>query len=108
MPYCVVTLPSFTITSGTTESNTLQNLGYAYGMIVQGSATLTSTSLVVKIELTDTGTNFATLQSGGIDVEILAGKATVMAPVVWKQMKLVASTTELQTDTLRVAQIIHV
>lgn len=106
MPLIVCGLPTMTATSGGTTTNAVGNLDDAWGLTVGTPGTLTSTGVTVQIELTSTGTNFITLQSGGADISMVAGRGTVISPVPFKQIRLVCSAAEGATRTFTLSKAI--
>ena len=94
MPLTVVGLPNLVIPSSQ-ASNAVGLLDDAWGLTIYAPAAITSTSgVAVQIEPTETGTNFLTLQSGGADVYVVQGRATVISPVPFKQIRMLSSVTE--------------
>lgn len=87
-------LPSLVIPNGTSTSNALgQILEDSWGLTIYTPAALTGT-ISVEVEPTDTGTNFVTLQSGGTDVTLPAGKATVINPIPFRQIRVTSNAAE--------------
>lgn len=106
MPLIVRGMPDLVIPS-TVASNAVGTLDDAWGLTIYAPATITSTSGVqVQVEPTDTGANFVTLQSGGADVYVVANRATVISPVPFRQIRLLSSVTEGQTDTFTLTKAI--
>ena len=93
MPLTVTGLPTLTIPNGLSTSNALKDFDDAFGIAIYSPATLSGT-VSVQVEPTSSGTSFVTLQSGGSDVTLPAGKATILNPVPWKQMRLVSGAAE--------------
>lgn len=106
MPLITCGLPNMTATSGGTTTNAVGNLDDAWGLTVFSPGTLTSTGVTVQVEPTSTGTNFVVLQSGGSDVQFIAGRATVISPVPFKQVRLVCSAAEGATRTFTITKAI--
>lgn len=94
MALTVTGLPSMLTTAGGTTSNAVGHLDDAWGLTIYAPATLTSTSVLVEVEPSSTGTNFVALQSGGADVTFVAGKATVISPVPFRQIRVVCGAAE--------------
>lgn len=106
MPLIVTGLPNLLATSGGTTTNAVGNLDDAWGLTVYSPGTLTSTGVAVQVEPTSTGTNFVALQSGGVDVTFPAGKATVISPVPFRQLRLVCSAAEGAARTFTITKAI--
>lgn len=106
MAMYVCNMPNMTTTVNGTTSNTLALIDDAYGLTIGCPATLTSTGVSIQVELTSTGTNFFTLQSGGVDVQMTAARATVICPVPFKQMRLVCTAAEGTVRTFSVAKTV--
>lgn len=106
MPLALTGMPSMTTTSGGTISSVIRQFDDAWALTIYSPATLTSTSVTIDVEPTDTGTSFVTLQSGGTDVVMVAGKATVISPVPFMQMRVVCGAAEGATRTFRVTKTI--
>lgn len=94
MPQHIADLPTLIVVSGSSYSNAISIFDDASALTIFTPATLTSTGLFVEVEPTTTGTNFVTLQSGGTDVSLPAGKATIINKVGWRQLRLAAPATE--------------
>ena len=101
MAFVSVNLPSLVIPSGGSTSQALADVGDAYAITIFTPATMTATQITVEVEPSSSGTSFVTLQSGGTDVQIAAGKATVIAPPGFKQIRVTSSSVEAQTDTFK-------
>jgi len=108
MPLAVVGHQSMTISSGTSTSGVIVAFDDAWGLTIYSPATMTASQAFVEVEPTSTGTTFVTLQSGGVDVTLPAGKATVISPVPFKQMRVTSTATEAQADEFRVSRTIVV
>ena len=93
MPLIVRGLVPMVMTAAT-ASNPVGAIDDAWGLTVVSPPSLTASQVSVQVELTDTGTNFVTLQSGGTDVVLVANKATVISPVPFRQIKIVSTTAE--------------
>lgn len=95
---------SLTIT--TSVSNTITGFEDSFGLSIVAPATLTSTSVTLQVtNSTDSAAVFGTLQSGGSDVVITAGKALVVTPIPFQQLKLLGTSTEAGTRTFTVAKV---
>lgn len=105
MPLIVRGLPSMTLTADST-SNAVGLIDDAWGLTIAAPASLTASQVTVKVELTTTGTSFVTLQSGGTDVTLTAGTATVISPVPFRQIRI--SSTATETATFRLSKAILV
>ena len=90
----IADLPTMTVVSGSSYSNAIGIFDDATALTIFTPATLTSTGLFIEVEPTSTGTNFVTLQSGGTDISLPAGKATIINKIGWRQMRLAAPATE--------------
>lgn len=106
MPLALRGMPVMTTTSGGTTSNVIRQFDDAWALTIYCPTTLTSTSVTIDVEPTDTGTSFATLQSGGSDVVMTAGKATVISPVPFMQMRVVCGAAEGGQRDFRVTKTI--
>lgn len=106
MPLIVTGLPNMLATSGGTTTNAVGNLDDAWGLTVYTPGTLTSTGVFVQVEPTSTGTNFINLQSGGADVQMIAGRATVISPVPFRQIRLLCSQAEGAARTFTITKAI--
>jgi hypothetical protein len=95
------------VVNGSSYSNAISILDDANALTVYTPATMTSTGFFVEVEPTTTGTNFVTLQSGGVDVSLPAGKATVLNKVGWFQMRLAAPATEGGARTCPVTKTLN-
>lgn len=105
MPSQVIDLPIITIASGASTGNAVRHLDDASAITIFTPATLTGT-ITVLVEPTSTGANFVTLQSGGTDVALPAGKATVLNKVGWRQLSVASNQAEGQTDIFTVTKTI--
>lgn len=94
MAFVTVSLPTVTIPSGGSTSNVLKDVGDAYAITIFTPATLTSTGVTIGVEPSSSGTSFVTLQSGGTDVVLPAGRATVISPPAFKQLRIESSSAE--------------
>lgn len=94
MPQHVADLPTLVVVNGSSYSQAIGIFDDATALTIFTPATLTSTGLFVEVEPTTTGTNFVTLQSGGTDICLSAGKATIINKVGWRQLRLAAPATE--------------
>lgn len=95
MPLVLVALPSMTVSSGGTATNAIRQFDDAWALsIYSPNSTLTSTAVTISVEPTSTGTAFMTLQSAGADITLTSGKAMVISPVPFQQMRLDFGTAE--------------
>jgi hypothetical protein len=99
-------MPNMVTTSGGTISGVIRQFDDAWALTIYSPATLTSTSVTIEVEPTDTGTSFVTLQSGGSDVVMVAGRATVISPVPFMQMRVACGAAEGADRTFRVTKTI--
>ena len=106
MPLALVGMPSMTTTSGGTTSSVIRQFDDAWALTIYLPTTLTSTSVTIDVEPSSTGTSFVTLQSGGTDVVMVAGRATVISPVPFSQMRVVCGAAEGADRTFRVTKTI--
>src|SRR5258706_16039173 len=97
-------MPSMVVANGGTTSGVIRQFDDAWALTIYSPATLTSTSVTIDVEPTDTGTSFVTLQSGGSDVVMVAGEATVLSPVARYQMRSVGGAAEGRGRPLPVTQ----
>lgn len=107
MPSVICDLQPIIIASGTSTGNAVGTFDDANALTIFSPATLTGT-ITVEVEPSSTGTTFVALQSGGSDVTIPAGKATVLNKVGWRQMRLTSGASEGQTDTFKVTKTVLV
>lgn len=106
MPLALTGMPGMTVSAGGTTSSVIRQFDDAWALTIYSPATLTSTSVTIDVEPTDTGTSFVRLQSGGSDVVMEAGKATVISPVPFMQMRVVTGAAEATSSTFRVTKTI--
>ena len=99
MALSIASLPSLVVTTSG-SSNAVGLIDDAYGITLYVTTTFTSTSVTVQVEPTDTGTNFVILQSGGSNVVITSGTATVISPVPFRQIRLATNTNEATEKTV--------
>ena len=85
----IVSLPSMTVSSGSTTSNGVVTGGDAWGLAIYSPAS--TSSVTVEVEPTSSGAAWVVLQSGGTDVTIAASKGTVINPVPFKQMRVTST-----------------
>ena len=105
MPAHICDLPPIIIVNASSNGNAISQFDDATALTIYSPAALTGV-ITVETEPTTTGTNFVTLQSGGTDVTIPAGKATVINKVGWRQMRLVSAASEGGTRTFPVTKTI--
>jgi len=96
------------VVSGSSYSNVIHTFDDATALTVYTPATLTSTGLFIEVEPSTGGTNFVVLQSGGVDVSLPAGKATIINKVGWRQMRLAAPATEAAARSCPVTKSVNV
>lgn len=106
MAMYVANMPNMVTTAIGTTTTTLRYFDDAYGLTIGCPAGLASTGVTIEVELTSTGTNWFRLQSGGVDVQMLAARATVICPVPFKQMRLVGTAAEAANTTFSVAKTV--
>ena len=99
--------PTLTIASGGTASGVSADFD-ALAITIYAPATVTASQIGVEVEPTSSGTDFVTLQSGGSDVVFTAGKALVISPPAFKQMRLTSTSVEGADRTFPMTQIIAV
>jgi len=104
----IAALPPMIVVSGSSYSNIISIFDDATALTIFTPATITSTGFFIEVEPTTTGTNFVTLQSGGTDVSLPPGKATVINKVGWNQMRLAAPATEGGARTCPVTKSVNV
>jgi hypothetical protein len=104
----VVRMPDLVMTSGTAVSQAMAIFDDAKSITIYAPGTITSTSVLVEIEPSSTGSAWVVLQSGAIDVEIPAGKGTVFMPGAWPQLRLHGNTNEAVTRRFPVTKVIEV
>lgn len=106
MAFGFAQLPAVTINSGTTDSNTIVGFEDAYALSIQAPATLTSTAVTVAvIGSTSTTASFSTLQSGGVDIVLTQGKACIITPIPYRQLKLQGTAAEGSDRSFTVAKV---
>ncbi len=103
MPQYICDLPPIIIVTGSSVGNAIAQFDDATALTIYSPAALTG-AVTVETEPSSTGTSFVTLQSGGADVTIPAGKATVLNKVGWRQMRLVSAASEGATRTFVVTK----
>ena len=92
MPLIVVGLTTLTIPNAASTSNAIATLDDAFGLTVYGPTAVTSTAITIQVNPSETSTSgWVDLQSAGTDVTLPAAKATVISPITFRQMRLVAS-----------------
>jgi hypothetical protein len=94
---------NFTVAISGTESNSLgheADLNFADGLSIQAPATLTSAS--VTVEVSQDGSTWASLQSGGSDVTFAAGEVLVVTDVYWNYVRLKTASAEGSARTFSV------
>ena len=107
MAYVVTGRPALTIPSGGSTSNVAADFD-AVAITIYSPATVTASQIIVEVEPSSSGTSFVTLQSGGSDVVLVAGKATIIAPPTFKQLRLTSTSVEGQDDVFPMTQTIAV
>jgi hypothetical protein len=96
------------VVSGSSYSNAIKIFDDATALTIFTPASITSTGFFIEVEPTETGTNFVVLQSGGTDISLPAGKATILNKIGWRQMRLAAPTTEAGARTCAVTKSVNV
>lgn len=99
--------PTLTIASGASTSNVSADFD-ALAITLYAPATVTASQILVQVEPTSSGSNFVDLQSGGSDVVFTAGKALVISPPTFKQLRLTSTSAEGATRTFPMTQTIAV
>lgn len=107
MAYDTVNMPSMLTTAGSTTSSAVKLFEDAFGLTIFAPAALDSTGNTIEVEPTSTGTAFITLQSGGSDIVFTQGKATVISPVAWRQMRIVGTAAESAARTFRLTKTVQ-
>lgn len=105
MALWIASQPDMVVAAAGTTSNTIVNFDDAYALTIYCPAVLTSTSVTIDVEPTSTGTTFTTLQSGGTDVVMTAGKATVISPAPFRQLRVVCGAAEGAGRIFRVTKV---
>lgn len=108
MPQHIADLPSMVVVSGSSYSNAIGIFDDATALTIYTPATITSTGFFIEVEPTSTGINFVTLQSGGSDVSLPAGKATLLNKIGWRQMRLASPASEAAARTCPVTKSVNV
>lgn len=99
----IANLPDAVVVSGSSYSNVVALFDDALTLTIASPASLTGT-ITIEIELTATGTNFVTLQSAGTDINLPAGKGTLLNAVGWKQMRLASNASEGSARTFQITK----
>lgn len=107
MPQVICDLPPMVVVSGSSYSNAIKVFDDATALTIYSPAALTGV-ITIETEPTETGSNFVTLQSGGTDVTLAAGKSTVINKVGWRQMRLASAGTEAAARTFPVTKSVNV
>jgi len=107
MPQHIVPLPAMTIVNGSSYSNVISLFDDATALTIFSPASLTGV-VTIETEPTSTGSNFVTLQSGGTDVTLPAGKSTVINKVGWHQMRLASASAEAAARAFPVNKSVNV
>ena len=107
MPQHIVPLPPMVIVNGSSYSNAITLFDDASALTIFSPASLTGV-VTIETEPTSTGTNFTTLQSGGSDVTLPAGKSTVINKIGWHQMRLASAATEAAARAFPVNKSVNV
>jgi len=87
----IAACPNLVVTNGTAASNAVPakaNYSDAETLTIFAPSTLDAGTNTLEVEPTETGTSFVTLQSGGADINIAAGKAVVLTEIAWKQIRV--------------------
>ena len=93
-------------TGAAAQSNIITEFWDAYGLSIVAPATLTSTAITILVtNSTVFGATLATLQSGGTDVVLTAGKSLTITPVAYRQLQLQGSAVEVAARTFTVAKV---
>lgn len=95
------------IVNASSYSNAISVFDDATALTIFSPASLTGT-VTIETEPSSTGTNFVTLQSGGTDVTLSAGKATVLNKVGWRQMRLASNASEAAARPFPVTKAVNV
>jgi hypothetical protein len=93
----------FTVAASGTDSNSLNHeadLNFADGLSIQAPATLTSASVTVQVS--QDGSTWAALQSGGSDVTFGAGEVLVVTDVYFNYVRLKTASSEAAERTFNV------
>ena len=108
MKFFLVDLPNLIIPS-TNNSNAISLFEDAYGVSLQAPATLTACQVTVQVAVSSgASATFATLQSGGADVLLFAGKGLIMTPLPYRQFRINSTATEAGSRTFQAAKVIPV
>lgn len=107
MPYAVTGRPAITILNGASTSGVSRDFD-AVAITIFSPGTITASQIKVEVEPSSSGTSFVTLQSGGSDVVLIAGKATIISPPAFKQLRLTSTSAEGQDDVFPMTQTIAV
>lgn len=92
MPFFMADLPSITVSSGGSNSNAISLVEDAYGLGIAAPATLTASQVTVQVAMSSgAAATFVTLQSGGSDVVLAAGKALIITPLPYRQLRVNSS-----------------
>ncbi len=103
MPLAIANLPNMTVSSGGTATNAVGGIDDAWAISIYSPATtFTSTAVSVQVEPTTTGTSFIILQSAGTDVVLTSGKAMVISPVPFRQVRILCGAAEDASRTFTI------
>jgi len=108
MKFWLADLPDLVIPS-TNNSNAISLFEDAYGVSVQAPPTLTACQVTVQVAVSSgAAATFSTLQSGGADVLLFAGKALIMTPLPYRQFRINSTTAEGASRTFQAAKVFPV
>lgn len=113
MPF-IADMKSLTIASGQTNGTAIGGFDDAEALVIYAPATLTGTiTLQVAPEReaseggTSTAQSWATMQSGGVDITLPAGKALTLTDIAFRQLRLVSGSAEGGDRAFRVTKQIY-
>lgn len=107
MAFNFARLPDMVIPSGQQNSNAVSPIDDCYGLSINSPAALTGT-ITVEVEMTATGTNFVTLQSGGADITLAAAKGTILTPLPYLQIRVHSNQAEGASRTFPTSKVFPV
>ena len=104
MAFNTVDVPNLLFSAAGTVSSVVTGLDDAYGVGIIAPATLTASQVTVQVAASSGGT-FGTLQSGGSDVVLAAGKSLIITPLPYRWLQLASSAGEAASRTFVVTKV---
>ena len=113
--FTVADLPAIIIGSGQTTSSAIGGFDDSEALAIWAPGTLTGTitlQIAPERQATEGGTSsvqtWATLQSGGVDITLSAGKALTITDIAFRQLRLVSTSAEGAERSFKVLKQIMV